>query len=79
MKDAGIFDGDTVLVERSSQFKDGEIVVALMEDGYTIKYLRKKGNTMYLDPANTKYRPIHPTEDNRIELVAKVKAVIRKL
>lgn len=78
MKDAGILDGDTVLVERSSQFKDGEIVVALMEDGYTIKYLRKKGNSMHLDPANTKYRPIHPTEDNRIELVAKVKAVIRK-
>ncbi len=78
MKDAGILDGDTVLVERTSTFKDGEIVVALMEDGYTIKYLRKKGNTMYLDPANSRYRPIHPTEDNMIELVAKVKAVIRK-
>ncbi len=78
MKDAGILDGDTVLVERTSQFKDGEIVVALMEDGYTIKYLRKKGNSMYLDPANAKYRAIYPTEDNMIELVAKVKAVIRK-
>jgi len=79
MKDAGILDGDTVLVERASQFKDGEIVVALMEDGYTIKYLKKKGNEMFLQPANAKYSPIYPTDDNRIELVAKVKAVIRKL
>ena len=79
MKDAGILDGDTVLVERASQFKDGEIVVALMEDGYTVKYLKKKGNEMFLQPANAKYSPIYPTDDNRIELVAKVKAVIRKL
>jgi repressor LexA len=78
MKDAGIFDGDTVLVERTQNFRDGQIVVALMDDGYTIKYLRKKGSSMYLDPANSNYRAIHPTEDNRIELVAVVKAVIRK-
>jgi len=78
MKDAGIFDGDTVLVERTQNFRDGQIVVALMDDGYTIKYLRKKGSSMYLDPANSSYRAIHPTEDNRIELVAVVKAVIRK-
>jgi SOS-response transcriptional repressor LexA len=79
MKDACILDGDTVLVERSSSFKDGQVVVALMEDGYTIKYLRKNGKGMYLEPANTKYRPIYPTEDNPIELIATVKAVIRKL
>lgn len=78
MKDAGILDGDTVLVERTSNFHDGDIVVALMEDGYTIKYLKKKGSLMHLEPANRNYRPIYPTEDNRIELVAKVKAVIRK-
>ena len=78
MQEAGIFDGDTVLVERSSSLKDGDIVVALMEDGYTIKYLKKTTKGMYLEPANTKYRAIYPTEDNPIELVAKVKAVIRK-
>ena len=49
-----------------------------MDDGYTIKYLRKKGSSMHLDPANKNYRAIYPTEDNRIELVAVVKAVIRK-
>ncbi len=79
MKDACILDGDTVLVERSSSFRDGQIVVALMQDGYTIKYLRKQGSKMHLEPANSRYRPIYPTEDNPIELIAVVKAVIRKL
>ena len=78
MKDAGIFDGDMVLVERVTQFKDGEIIVALMDDGYTIKYLKKAGSRMHLEPANAKYKAIHPTEENPIQLIAKVKAVIRK-
>jgi repressor LexA len=78
MKDAGILDGDTVLVERTTSYKDDDIVVALMEDGYTIKYLRKDAKGMHLLPANAKYKPIYPTEDNRIELVAVVKAIIRK-
>jgi SOS-response transcriptional repressor LexA len=79
MKDAGIFDGDTVLVERTSQFKDGQVIVALMDDGYTIKTLRKSGTRMHLEPANTRYRPIYPTEDNPIQLIAVVKTIIRKL
>lgn len=78
MIDAGIFDGDTVLVEKTSNFRDGQIVVALLNDGYTVKYLRKKSNLMRLEPANKKYRDIVPTEENQIELVAVVKAVIRK-
>jgi repressor LexA len=79
MKDAGIFDGDTVLVERTTDFHNGDIVVALMNDGYTIKYLRKQHNTMHLDPANRSYKPIYPTEENQIELIAVVKTIIRKL
>ena len=79
MKDAGILDGDTVLVERTTQFKDGQIIVALMEDGYTIKYLKKVGSRMCLEPANRNYKPIYPTEDNPIQLIAVVRAVIRKL
>lgn len=79
MKDAGIMDGDTVLVEKTTNLKDGDIVVALLNDGYTIKYLSKKGNSMHLIPANISYKPIYPDEDNQIQLVGKVKTVIRKL
>lgn len=79
MKDAGILDGDSVLVEKTSYFKDGQIVVALMNDGYTIKHLRKTGKGMHLEPANKAYKPIYPTEDNPIELVGIVKTVIRNI
>lgn len=79
MKDASILDGDSVLVERTANFKDGQIVVALLNDGYTVKYLRKTRESMYLKPANKKYKPMYPTEDNQIELVAVVKTVIREL
>ncbi len=80
MKDAGILDGDSVIVEKkSTNFSDGQVVVALMNDGYTIKTLRKTNKGMYLEPANEKYSPIYPSEDNQIELVGVVKTVIRKL
>jgi SOS-response transcriptional repressor LexA len=85
MKDLGIFNGDSVLVEKipETQMKDGNIVVALMDDGYTIKTLRKKlgkkGSEMWLEPANIAYKPIYPTEDNPIQLIGVVKTVIRRI
>lgn len=79
MHDAGIFDGDSVLVERTVSFKDGDVVVALLNDGYTVKYLRKTKEETFLEPANKDYKPIYPTEDNQIELIAVVKTVIRQL
>ena len=40
MKDAGILDGDLVVFERTHACRPGDIVVALTEDGYTLKYFR---------------------------------------
>lgn len=80
MKDVGILDGDSVIVEKESRnFQDGQTVVALMNDGYTIKTLRKTSKGMSLEPANVKYKPIYPSEDNQIELVGIVRGVVRKL
>jgi SOS regulatory protein LexA len=79
MIEVGILDGDNVLVERTSNFKDGQIVVALLNDGYTVKFLRKKGKDMWLEPANKDYQPIYPTEDNQIQLIAVVKTIIRQI
>lgn len=76
MIDEGIKEGDLVLVERSSQAKDGDIVIAMIDGGYTMKYLRKKGKGFYLEPANSKYKPIYPTYDFKVEAV--VRGVIRK-
>lgn len=76
MIDAGIREGDMVVVERKNQYKPGQIVIANVDGEYTMKYLRKKGQSYYLEPANKKYQPIYPSESFRIEAV--VTAVVRK-
>ncbi len=56
MIEAGIFDGDFALVRRTDTARDGEIVVALVRgEEATLKYLRKEGGQVRLDPANAAY------------------------
>jgi SOS regulatory protein LexA len=76
MKDAGIMEGDMVIVERNSSPKEGDIVIAEVDQEWTIKYYRKKGNKVYLEPANKKYKPIFPKDELKISAI--VKAVARK-
>lgn len=76
MKDAGILDGDMVIVERTEHAHVGNIVIALIDGGYTMKYLREKDQRYYLEAANEEYPDIYPKENLRIEAV--VKGVIRK-
>ena len=56
MIEAGIFDGDFALIRRTDTARDGEIVVALVEnEEATLKYLRRGGGSITLDPANSSY------------------------
>ena len=56
MVDAGILDGDTVVIQRSDNAENGTIVVALVDDlEVTLKRLRRKGNSVALEAANTAY------------------------
>ncbi len=58
MVDAGILDGDYALIRRTETARDGEIVVALIEDSEaTLKYFRREGAMVRLDPANRAYDP----------------------
>jgi repressor LexA len=58
MVDAGILDGDYALVRRTDVARDGEIVVALIEENEaTLKYFRREGSMIRLDPANRAYDP----------------------
>src|SRR6185436_18987249 len=77
MIDAGIQSGDMVVVERRAQYKPGQIVVAMVDNEYTMKYLRQqKDGEYYLEAANEKYKDIYPKESFRVEAV--VTAVVRK-
>lgn len=76
MSGAGIMPGDLVVVERGREAREGDIVVAEVDGEFTLKYFRKKGGKPYLEPANKKYKPIHPQEELRI--LAVLRAVVRK-
>ncbi len=76
MIDAGIHPGDIILVERGCHTRSGDIVVAQVDGEWTIKYLRRQGRQVLLEPANRNYQPIRPRESLTIGGV--VKAVIRK-
>lgn len=76
MIEAGIQEGDLVIVERTLSPKVGDIVIAEVDGEWTIKYLRKQNGKPYLLPANKKYAPIFPKEE--LKIAAVVKAVVRK-
>ena len=76
MIDAHIKKGDHVLVEKTNQAKDMDIVIAEVDGEFTMKYFRKEGEKVWLEPANKNFKPIYPTQS--LNVVAKLKAVIRK-
>ena len=76
MIDAGIQPGDLVIVERTNTPKVGHIVIAEVDGEWTMKYLRKGKDGLYLEAANRAYKPIYPKE--ALKVVAVVKGVIRK-
>jgi repressor LexA len=77
MKDAGILQGDLVLVERGKSAKRGDIVLALVENEYTLKYLETEKGRPVLIPANKAFKKIYPNP-NTLRIEAVLKAVIRK-
>lgn len=76
MIDAGILPGDMVLVERGREPREGDIVIAEVDQGWTMKYFQKRGRQVILVPANKRLQPIIPKEDLRIAAV--VVSVVRK-
>ncbi|MBP6888325.1 MAG: LexA family transcriptional regulator [Candidatus Pacebacteria bacterium] len=77
MKDAGILEGDLVLVERGKAPRKGDIVLALVDHEYTLKYLDQEKGRPVLVPANRTFKKIYPDLDT-FKVEAVLKAVIRK-
>ncbi len=78
MIDAGILDGDTVLIQRSDLAENGQIVVAIIDDTeVTLKRLRRRGNSIALEPANKDYetRIFGP---DRVKVQGKLVGLIRR-
>jgi SOS regulatory protein LexA len=76
MSGAGILPGDMVLVDKGQHPKSGDIVIAEVDGQWTMKYLRKRGESILLISANPQYKPIKPKAELKIAGV--VTAVVRK-
>jgi repressor LexA len=78
MVDAGILDGDYALIRRTDVARDGEIVVALIEDSEaTLKYFRREGAMIRLDPANRAYDPQRYPPDH-VRVQGKLAGLLRR-
>ena len=77
MIDAGILEGDYVIVRQQQQAMPGEIVVALLESEATVKYYRPRRGTVELVPANAAYQPIIVKSDQNFRILGVVRGVIR--
>jgi len=68
MVEAGILDGDYVIVRKQETAEDGDVVVALIEDEATLKRFYRDGDGVRLEPANSRMQPFHVrTGDFRIQ------------
>lgn len=78
MKDAGIFNGDTLVVNRAMKPQHGHIVVAVVDGEFTVKFLHQRAGRIKLKPANVTYPDITPKEGQTLEVWGVVTASIKR-
>ncbi|NMP20838.1 transcriptional repressor LexA [Sulfobacillus harzensis] len=76
MIEAGIYDGDLVAVESTDTADNGQIVIALIGEESTVKYLERRGGRIRLLPANPRYEPIIAPD---IRVIGRVIGLVRSL
>jgi len=64
MIDAGIHDGDILIIDKSLDPRNGDMAVCFIDGEFTIKYIRIEKQAVWLVPANEEYEPIKVTEEN---------------
>lgn len=81
MREAGIFDGDLVVIDKSLEARDGDYIVAYVDGEFTLKTFRHdpSGQCAWLVPANPHFAPIRVSAENDFMVWGVVTSVIRKL
>ncbi len=78
MIDAGILDGDFALIQRTETAREGQIVVALIDEAEaTLKYFRRDGQKVRLDPANIAYEP-QIYDPRQVRIQGKLAGLLRR-
>ena len=79
MVNAGILEGDLVIVSPVQEVKNGETIVAMINGEVTVKNFEKKTNLVQLNPQNEKYQPIFVTDEDEFSVIGKVVGVFRMI
>tara|TARA_B100001778_G_scaffold42253_1_gene30436 strand:+ start:946 stop:1377 length:432 start_codon:yes stop_codon:yes gene_type:complete len=79
MIEAGLDDGDLIVIDRSKDPKNGKIAICLIDGEFTVKRIKKEKDKFYLMPENKKYKPIELKEDNELIIWGVVEYVIKKV
>lgn len=80
MIDAGVLDGDLVVVRQQPEVQSGEMCAALLDGEATVKFLRRTDDGgVFLDPANEQFDPIPVREDQSARVMGKVVTVMRSV
>ena len=79
MIEAGLDDGDLIVIDRSLDHENGKIAVCFIDGEFTVKRIKKKGDKLFLMPQNKNYRPIEIKEGNELIIWGIVEYVIKKL
>lgn len=76
---AGIYSGDTLLVEKALTAENNDVIVACLNGEFTVKRFVKQGDKIYLYPENPAYQPIEIIENMDFDVWAIVKYSIRSM
>jgi repressor LexA len=79
MVDAGIYEDDLVFVQRRSEARDGDVVVAVVDGEATVKTLRRHGAVVVLEPANAHMEPIRIAPTQQLQLAGVVVGLFRQI
>ena len=79
MKDAGIFDGDLLIVDKSIEPTDGKIAICYIDGEFTVKRIKIDKDELWLMPANAAYQSIQMREGNSLSIWGIVTHVIKSL
>jgi DNA polymerase V len=78
MQDAGIYDGNLLVVDKSLHPQDGDIVVCFLDGEFTLKYIQIEQDAVWLIPANKEFQPIKVTAGNEFIIWGIVTYSIKK-
>ncbi|UGS19834.1 LexA family protein [Flavobacterium cyclinae] len=66
MKNAGIFNGDLLIIDKSLEPQDGKIAICQIDGDFTVKRIKKENDIVWLIAENEDYKPIKVTEENEL-------------